>query len=361
MTRLTIDLNQLAHNYNTLKGKLSPTTKIIAVVKANAYGLGAVTIAQKLVSLGADILAVAYAQEGVQLRKAGINSPILVFYPQPENCEEIIAYDLEPALYSSSFIDVFSRALQAKKKKNYPVHLKCNTGLNRIGLSENDLNLFLEKKIRFPFDVKSVYSHLASSENLKECSFTKQQLKQFSRLKEIIEQHYKKPPLFHLLNTSGVFNYPEYQLDAIRTGIGLYGFANRSEWDKELEPIATLSSTIVQIHSLKKGESVGYNQGWIAEKESQIAVLSLGHADGINRQYGHGKGGCWINNEYAPTVGNICMDMLMIDITGISCEIGDEAVLFDSVHTADELAKKTGTISYELLTALSARIKRTIV
>lgn len=361
MTRLTIDLNQLAHNYSVLKGKLNPTTKIIAVVKANAYGLGAVTIAKKLVSLGADILAVAYAQEGVQLRKAGINSPILVFYPQTENCEEIIAYDLEPALYSSSFIDVFSSALHLKKKKQYPVHLKCNTGLNRIGLSEEDFCSFLDKKNHFPFDVKSVYSHLASSENPKECPFTKQQLNQFSHLKEITKKHYKKPPMFHLLNTSGVFNYPDYQLDAVRTGIGLYGFANRSEWDKELQPVATLSSTIVQIHSLKKGESVGYNQGWFAETESKIAVLSLGHADGINRQYGHGKGGCWINNEYAPTVGNICMDMLMIDITHISCAVGDEAILFDAVHTADVFAKKTGTIAYELLTALSSRIKRSTI
>ena len=359
MTRLTIDLGQLAHNFNTIKGKLSPATQTIAVVKANAYGMGASRIAKELVALGADMLAVAYTQEGIELRKAGINCPILVFYPQLENFSQIITNHLEPALYSSSSIDRFSSTLKELKKENYPVHLKCNTGLNRIGLTKKELTTFLEEKNLYPFEIKSVYSHLASSENPKDCTFTKQQLDKFSQLKELTKKYFVTPPMFHLLNTSGVFNYPEFELDAVRVGIALYGFANRSKWDRELKPIATLSSKIVQIHSLKKGEGVGYNRGWIAPKESKIAVLSLGHADGISRQYGQGKGGCWINNQYAPTVGNICMDMFMIDITHIKCKEGDRAILFDDTHTAEEFAKKTGTISYEILTGLSSRIERT--
>ncbi len=163
------------------------------------------------------------------------------------------------------------------------------------------------------------------------------------------------------MNTSGIFNYPELHLDLVRTGIGLYGFANRAEWDQLLRPIAQLSSTIVQIHNVKKGDSVGYNQGWIAERDSRIGVLPLGHADGISRQFGKGVGGVWINGKRAPIVGNVCMDMLMVDLTKISCQPRDQAVLFDQQHTSSKFAEQAGTISYELMTALSTRIERITV
>ena len=361
MTQLEIDLNNLTHNYNHLRQKLSSDTKFIAVVKANAYGQGAIEIAQKLVSLGADWLAVAYAEEGISLRQAGIQCPILVFYPQFENIDRLIEHQLEPALYSTAFISAFSMALETKNRTDYPAHLKCNTGLNRIGLSKEDLDSFLAQKDTFPFKLQSVYSHLGASENPKPCAFTKKQITRFLSLKTKVEQAYLKPPLFHLVNTSGIFNYPEYHFDAVRCGIGLYGFANQPHWDISLLPIARLSSSIVQLHKVEKGESVGYNQGWIAPQKSEIAVLPIGHADGISRRFGKEVGGVWINGQHAPIVGNVCMDMIMIDVTNISCELHQQAIIFDAEHAATLLAKSAGTISYELLTALSTRIKRSIV
>jgi len=361
VTQLEIDLNNLTHNYNHLRQKLSSDTKFIAVVKANAYGQGAIEIARKLVSLGADWLAVAYAEEGISLRQAGIQCPILVFYPLFENIDRLIEHQLEPALYSAAFISAFSMALETKNISDYPVHLKCNTGLNRIGLSKEDLASFLAQKDTFPFKLQSVYSHLGASENPKPCAFTTKQITRFLSLKTKVEQAYLKPPLFHLVNTSGIFNYPEYHFDAVRCGIGLYGFANQPHWDISLLPIARLSSSIVQLHKVEKGESVGYNQGWIAPQKSQIAVLPIGHADGISRRFGKEVGGVWINGQHAPIVGNVCMDMIMIDVTNINCELHQQAILFDAEHTATLLAKSAGTISYELLTALSPRIKRSIV
>ena len=361
MTQLQIDLEKLAHNYNSLREKTASTTKFIAVVKANAYGQGAIEIAQKLVSLGADWLAVAYTEEGIALRQAGIKCPIMIFYPQFENIDRLIDARLEPALYSTAFIDAFSMALLAKGITDYPVHLKCNTGLNRIGLSADDLTHFLAKKDIFPFKLQSVYSHLGASENQKPCAFTQKQVQRFLSLKALLEEAFSAPPLFHLVNTSGIFNYPEYHFDAVRCGIGLYGFANQADWDKTLQPIARLTTSIVQLHSVEKGESVGYNQGWVAPQKSQIAVLPIGHADGISRRFGKEVGGVWINGQQAPIIGNVCMDMIMVDVSKIDCALHQTAVVFDAEHTAHQLAQNAGTISYELLTALSPRIKRVIL
>lgn len=358
MTQLEIDLKKLAYNYHSIRNKLAQTTRFIAVVKANAYGQGANKIAQKLTELGADWLAVAYAEEGIALRNAGIVTPILVFYPQFETIDQLIDHQLEPALYSSAFIETFKKALLSRKLNHYPVHLKCNTGLNRIGLSAQELSAFLAKKEQFPFSVQSVYSHLGASENPKPCAFTQKQAERFLTLKAEVEKAYTSPPLFHLVNTSGIFNYPEYHFDAVRTGIGLYGFANHPDWDKTLRPIARLSTTIIQLHKVEKGESVGYNQGWIAKEKNQIAVLPIGHADGIGRHFGQGKGSVWINGNKAPILGNVCMDMIMVDVTSIECALHDTAIIFDGDNKANHFAEEGGTISYELLSALSPRIKQ---
>ena len=214
---------------------------------------------------------------------------------------------------------------------------------------------------QLPFDLKSVYSHLGASENPKPCAFTQKQGERFLALKKMVEETFASPPLFHLVNTSGIFNYPEYHFDAVRCGIGLYGFANQPHWDEALEPIARLTTTIVQLHSIEQGESVGYNQGWIAAQQSRIAVLPIGHADGISRRFGKGIGGVWINGKFAPVIGNVCMDMVMVDVSQIDCSLHDTAILFDAQQSADQLAEKAGTISYELLTALSPRIKRSFL
>ena len=361
MTQLQIDLGCLTHNLQTLKDKLRSNTKIIAVVKADAYGLGAVPIAKALEKQKVDWLAVAYAQEGVALRKAGILTPIMVFYPQRENISLMIDHDLEPALYSMDLINTFAESVRAKNLKNYPVHIKFNSGLNRIGLNEIDCLKFFAEKEQFPFSVRTFYSHLGASEDERPNAFTHQQIKRFQALRDKIVSTEKIPPLFHLLNSSGIFNYPDYELDCVRAGISLYGFGNRAEWDKELRAIAKLTSPIVQIHQLEKGDSVGYNQGWIAPRKTTIGVLPIGHADGIGRQYGKGIGGVWIKDKRAPIVGNVCMDMLMIDISGMDCSLYDRAVFFDEEFPATAFAEQSGTISYELLTSLSPRIQRVIV
>lgn len=361
MTQLQIDLGCLTHNLKALKDKLRADTKIIAVVKADAYGLGAIPIAKALEKQKVDWLAVAYAQEGVALRKAGITTPILVFYPQRENISLIIDHHLEPALYSMDLIHEFANSLRARCLKNYPVHIKFNSGLNRIGLNEIDCLEFFTNKTDFPFLVCSLYSHLGASEDNRPNAFTNRQIQRFLALKEKISLKEKLPPLFHLLNSSGIFNYPELEFDCVRTGIGLFGFSNNPEWDKELLPIAKLSSPIVQIHQIEKGESVGYNQGLIVSKKTTIGVLPIGHADGIGRQYGKGVGGVWVNGKRAPIVGNVCMDMLMIDISTIDCSLYDRAILFDNQYPATIFAAQSGTISYELLTSLSPRIPRIIL
>ena len=358
MTQLTIDLNALAHNYHQLRKLLPRHTKIIGVVKANAYGLGAIEIAKQLLQLGCEYLAVAYAKEGLELRKAGIEAPIMVFYPLRENIDHLVKYRLEPALYSTAFIAELQTAVEASGLKDYPVHLKCNTGLNRIGLSKTEVNDFLNQLPKLPFQLKSVYSHLAASENEQPCTITSTQIDRFKDLQSLVKSKVETTPFFHLLNSSGSFNYGEAHFNAVRAGIALYGFANRNDWDQTLKPIASLSTSIVQIHAIKKGESVGYNQGWTAAKDSRVAVLPLGHADGIQRALGHEKGGVWICNQWAPIIGNVCMDLFMVAVSEINCSIEDRAILFDQTHPANVLAEKAGTISYELFTGLGQRIER---
>jgi len=358
VTELTINLGHLHHNYALIRQQLRSTTKMIAVVKANAYGLGSEKIAKTLVELGADWLAVAYVSEGIALRNAGIDTPIMVFYPQFEHLAQLIDYQLEPVLYSPSIIQEFSRQLNLKQVHDYPVHLKCNTGLNRIGLSPQEIISFFSSKNDSPFCVQTVYSHLGASENKRPCRFTQQQIDRFLTVKTSIEEITSTPPLFHLLNTSGVFNYPELQMDVVRTGIGLYGFANRADWNKNLTPIAELRTRIVQIHSLEKGDNVGYNLGFIAQRRTRIAVLPIGHADGITRQYGKGKGHFFLHGHAVPIVGQVCMDMLMIDVTDVPCQLHDPVVVFNTTHRADALAENAGTIAYELLTGLSPRLSR---
>ena len=356
--QLTIDLNSLAHNYSCLRSKLKEDTALIAVVKANAYGTNSTRIAQELVKLGTKHFAVAYTTEALVLREANIKEDIMVFYPQIGQLDSIIEHQLEPVLYTLEIIKAFIELLKQKNLKDYPVHIKCNTGLNRIGLSQEDLVFFLTEIDASSMNIKSVYSHLGASENPKPCPFTQQQINAFEVVKKTVKKFCSTLPKFHLLNSSGIFNYPEHQLDAIRVGIALYGLANQSEWDLELQPIAKLSAPICQIHTLKKGENVGYNQGWEATKDSRIGIIPIGHADGIGRQYGNGVGKVQILGQTAPIIGNVCMDMLMIDLGSIDCAVGTEVILFDKNTTAADFAANGNTISYEMLTGLNSRIQR---
>ncbi len=359
--RLTINLGALAHNLNCLQSKLNKNTEFIAVVKANAYGMGSIRIAQELSRLGVSRFAIAYSYEGIVLRKAAVKEAIMVFYPQVSELEKIIEYQLEPVLYSLEIIDAFVNVLKQKNIAEYPVHIKYNSGLNRIGLSFSELISTLKSANISKLKILSVYSHLGASENPRPCNFTQKQIDAFDKIQSEVKLLSNPLPKFHLLNSSGIFNYPEYHLDAVRSGIALYGFANRPEWDAQLKPIASLNAPICQIHFVKKGESVGYNQGWVAPKDCRIGVIALGHADGIGRQYGNGVGKVKINNQEAPIIGNVCMDMLMIDLGSINCKTGTVVTFFDQDTTAAAFANLGNTISYEILTALSLRIERVYV
>ncbi|KJD34011.1 alanine racemase [Tamlana nanhaiensis] len=358
-TVLEINLTALQQNYNYLKSKLQPNTKFLAVVKAFAYGNDAEAIAKHLETLGADYFAVAYTSEGIALRKAGIKTPILVLHPQAVNFKTLLEYRLEPSLYSLKILEEFIALTSAENMQNYPIHLKFNTGLNRLGFTDEAINAIA--KILENNDavvVKSAFSHLVASEDLNEKVFTQNQIKKFTSISHNVIDALGYKPIFHLCNTSGILNYPEAHFDMVRSGIGLYGFGNSAKENQNFTPIGTLKTVISQIHTIKKGASVGYNRAHIAATDMKTATLPIGHADGIGRQYGKGKGFVVINNQKAPIVGNVCMDMIMVDVTNITCNEGDEAIIFDQTHTAEALAEGAKTISYEIITAISQRVKR---
>jgi len=361
-TTLEINLGALAHNYNYLKSKLDNGVKLMGVVKAFGYGSESAEIAKKLSELGVGYFAVAYTQEGIALRDAGITQPILVLHPQSVNFEDLINRCLEPSIYSEFVLREFIKTAEKLGQKEYPIHLKLNTGLNRLGFNDNDFKvMFNYLNNTDAVKVKSIFSHLAASEDWKEREFTLQQIGKFRKMSFKIFENLKYKPLLHLCNTSGIINYPEATFDMVRSGIGLYGFGNDPKINENLIPIGTLKTIISQIHHLEPGDSVGYNRAFSATEKMKTATLPIGHADGINRQYGNGRAGVFINGNYAPIIGNVCMDMLMIDITGINCKEGDEVIIFGGPQHATKFAAKGNTISYELITGISQRVKRVIV
>lgn len=334
----------------------------MGVVKAFAYGADAVAIAKYLKKLGVDYLAVAYVKEAVQLRKANITLPILVLHPQINQFDTILQYQLEPTIYNQKSLDAFINLAQQKGLKNYPIHLKFNTGLNRLGFHfAKAEEVFRQVKNYDTIKVASVFSHLAASEDLSEKVFTLNQIKCFKAIIAKTKKTLLYRPLFHLLNTSGVINYIDSQFDMVRIGIGLYGFGNDIKITKQLKLVGVLKSKISQIHHLKAGESVGYNRAYFADNDLVTATIPIGHADGISRQLGIGKGYVYINNKKAFIVGNVCMDMLMVNITGIACAEGDTAIIYKDQKHIEDLAKQQGSISYELLTAISQRVDRKII
>ena len=361
-TTLEINLGALTKNYRYLKSKLQVRTKFLAVVKAFAYGSDAVIVAQHLENLGVDYFAVAYTNEGLLLREAGIQTPILVLHPQPVNFKTLIDHCLEPSLYSFNVLQKFIEVATECNQKEYPIHIKFNTGLNRLGFRASDSKSVVEKlKLTEAVWAKSIFSHLAASEDLNEIEFTSHQISTFKAVAKNFEGLMGRKPWLHMCNTSGVINYPEAHFDMVRCGIGLYGFGNTAEEDEHLLPIAALKSVISQIHNIQPEETVGYNRAFKALSASKTATIPIGHADGITRQYGKGKGYVFINSKKAPIVGNVCMDMIMVDVTNIDCAEGDEVIIFDGLHKASQLAESANTISYEILTAISQRVKRKVL
>lgn len=360
-TTLEINLSALKLNYHYLRSKLNSNTKFMAVLKAFAYGSEASELAFCLEALGADYFAVAYTKEGIALRQAGIKTPIVVLHPLQVHFKDLIKFELQPSIYSFFVLDSFLKT--AKSQNNYPIHLKFNTGLNRLGFNAEDIPRILDKlNSQDQLKIASVFSHLGASEDLKEKEFSLGQINAFKKIKKEITTSLDYKPLFHILNTSGILNYSDLaEFDMVRSGIGLYGFGNDPRYNRDLKPIAALKSIISQIHHLSPGDSIGYNKGHIAKKAMTTATIPIGHADGISRQYGQGKGFLTLKGTKCPIVGNVCMDMLMIDVSKVDCKAGDEVLIFGEHPTAAELASTASTISYELITAISQRITRKII
>ena len=361
-TVLEIDTSAIIHNLHFFKSRIQEKTKLIVVIKAFAYGSDLIAIGQILEQQKIDYLAVAYTEEGVSLRKANINLPILVLHPQVENFETIIKNNLEPNLYNFRTLNHFTRIANSKKLKNYPVHIKVDTGMNRLGFKENEI-IQLQKFLQNLTSLKviSFYSHFAASEDKNEKEFTKQQIISFNKICNSLNKSLDYKPLKHIANTSGIINYPEAQFDMVRLGIGFYGFGNDKTITAKLKNVCNLKTKISQIRFLEKGETVGYNRKFKVEKKSKIGILPIGYADGLNRNLGNNVGSVYIKNQKAPIIGIICMDITMIDITGIDCEEGDEVIIFNCQNHVLELAKKTTTISYEILTSISQRVRRVII
>lgn len=360
-TVLEINLTSMIHNYNFYKAKLKPETKIMCMVKAFAYGSGSYEVANTLQFHRVDYLAVAYADEGIELRKNGITVPIMVMNPQEQSFDKMIEYHLEPEIYSFRIMSKFSESVKRIRTYNqspFPIHLKMDTGMHRLGFEEDDLNeLVVRLKNSKHLKVESIFTHLAGTDEAALDFFTQEQFQRFKDMSDAIKKHLQHNVLEHVLNSSGISRFPEMQLSMVRLGIGLHGIGTPSE-QRQLLNVASLKSTISQIRSVKKGESVGYNRKAILDSDKIIATIGIGYADGINRKMGNGKVSFLVNGKLAPTVGNICMDMCMLDITNCQAREGDEVIIFGNGLPVAELAAKTETIPYEILSVISQRVKR---
>jgi len=358
-TVLEINLNAISHNLNFFKSKLAPKTKMMVMVKAFGYGNGGFEIAKLLEHHKIDYLGVAFADEGISLKSAGINVPIMVMNPETTSFSAIIQHQLEPEIYSIKGLKAFLKIAEQKKLKNFPIHIKIDTGMHRLGFEEEQLpELITILKGNETVQIKSILSHLATSDDLKHDAFAQSQIALFEELSTQLTAVLKIKPIRHILNTSGISNYPDAQYDMVRLGIGLYGISNDEEEQKFLENVGTLKSVISQIRNIEAGESVGYGRRFMAEKTTKIATIPIGYADGIRRSWGNEVGYVVINGKEAKIVGSVCMDMLMVDVTNLDCKEGQSVVIFGENPTVTLMAKALNTIPYEILTGISQRVKR---
>lgn len=361
-TRLEINLSAIKHNLNFWRSQLEAKTKLLVMVKASAYGSGSEKMAEFLEKNNVDYLGVAYVDEGVELRKNGIKLPILVMNAEEDGFHDLIHHELEPAIYSFEMLEVFIRALIDQQKEQYPIHLKFETGMHRLGFEIGEVNQVIDIIQTQPeIKVQSIYSHLADSDNLNDISYSLQQIEVFERICGKIEQRLAYPFMKHLLNTEGITRFKGAQFDMVRLGIGLYGLSVSEEISKKLQQAIMWKSIVSQIKIIKKGESVGYGRSFIAEKDTPIAIIPVGYADGFRRNLSQGRGGVYINGEYCPTLGNVCMDMIMVDITAKNVTVGEEVEIIGINQHINRLAKQMQTIAYEVLTSFSRRLHRVYI
>jgi alanine racemase len=356
-TVLEVNLDAIVHNFNFYRSRLKPATKLVCMVKADGYGSGAVEIAKTLQYHKCDYLAVAITEEGVLLRQEGIRLPIIVLNPEVNGFDDLFSHNLEPEVYNFRILDAFIREAKKRGITNYPVHLKIDTGMHRLGFNEDDLKelatvLAGQKGLR----VMSVFSHLAASESWNFDAFTHEQIKKFKRISAQIADSCGYPVWRHILNSAGVERFPEEQMEMARLGIGLYG-VSASGLDG-LQNVCTLKTTVLQIKHVPKDETIGYGRKGALDHDAKIATVRIGYADGLSRHFGNGVGKALVNGQFAPFIGNICMDLSMLDITGIDAKEGDTVVVFGENPSLINQALAINTIPYEVLTAVSSRVKR---
>ncbi len=359
-TVLEVDLDALLHNFRYFKGLLQPKVKLMVMVKAFSYGSGSVEVASLLQHHRADYLAVAFADEGVALREAGIRLPIMVMNVEPSGIDKLLQYQLEPEVYSFRVLQELQAYLSgAGPSGQLNIHLNIDTGMKRLGFDADDIPRLLPALLnQKQLHVLSVYTHLVASDAPEHRDFSLQQISRFEQAYAQLVEGLGYRPLKHVLNTAGILNYPQAQFDMVRLGIGLYGFDSSGRFQQRLQTVGTLKTIISQIHPLQAGETVGYNRMGKAEQAMQVATLPVGYADGIVRSFGNGKVRFKVGGQLAPTIGNICMDMCMIDVSGIDCREGDPVVIFGEDLPIGAQATAAGTIAYELLTNVSQRVKR---
>ena len=352
--RLEVNLTRLKENLDFFRLQIKPPTLLMAMVKASAYGSGSVEVSSVLAYNQVDYLCVAYVDEGVELRQHGISIPIMVLNAEIGSFEKMVQYDLEPEVYKKSQIDYLAGMSQTPA-----VHLKLDSGMNRLGFKPEQVDkigqLISSKNIK----VKSIFSHLSSSDNEQQDAFSLKQIKRFGQMADQIEQLLGYQPIRHILNTNGILRFPEYHLDMVRLGIGLYGLGLTTEWTDKVQSIFSLKATVSQIKKISAGESVGYNRKYIAAGDMTIGTVNLGYADGLLRKAGNGQFSVQIDGKMVKTVGNICMDMFMIDLTSLDqVAEGDEVIIFSDNQSIERLSSCLDTIAYEVLTNISSRIPR---
>jgi len=360
-TVLEINLDALVHNLNYFRAKLEPGVKLMAMVKAFSYGSGSFEIANILQFHRVDYLTVAYADEGVELRKAGITLPVMVMNPDEQSFDSMLKYNLEPEIFSFRTLEMLEASLGRRTHQDapMPVHLKLDTGMHRLGFDASELDELIRRlKANAMLKVCSVFSHLATSDIPAFDDFTRQQIELFRQMSDSLIEVFDYPIFRHILNSAGISRFPEAGFDMVRLGIGLYGIGSSEQEQSQLENVSTLRSSISQIKLVNAGESVSYGRHWIAEQDTRIAVVPIGYADGLSRRLSNGKGHLLVNNCLAPVIGNICMDMCMIDLTGIEAKEGDDVIVFGKELPITQLAEELETIPYEILTGVSRRVKR---
>lgn len=360
-SQLQISKANLFHNFRFFQSKLSKSTKLLILVKANGYGHGDIEISKLVEEFGANYLGVAYPSEGIRLKKAGIKLPILVLTPGYNNFEEIIEHNLEPSIIDLDAAENFVQTLAKSGKATYNISIKCDTGMQRVGFNPKSAVLLAEfLKRNSHIKVNTIFSHLAAADDPKHDQFTLSQIAEYEEFYSQLTHLIGYKPIKHILNSSGIERFTQYQFDMVRLGVGLYGTSYVDQ--TKLKPAASLVAPIVQIKHVTDG-TIGYGRHGLidSDKGKTIASIPLGYADGIDRHLGRGKVSFYINGKPAPTIGNICMDMFMLDITGIDAKAGDMVTIFGEKPNASELADILGTISYEIFTSVSQRVKRVVV